>query len=100
MYLERRTHKVIGKYEDLAVMEKKFDALEAKMANVPSKRRYFAVFGTLPLFEFVWEREWTTLAAMEAYYDITMNDPEWNAASEEASKIVGEGHSELYASFE
>ncbi len=100
MILERRTHKVIGKVEDLVAMEKKFDELEAKMQNVPPKRRYWSGFGTLPSFMFVWEREWESMAALEAYQKCTMTDPEWGSLFEETSGMFGDIWSELYFSFE
>ena len=99
MILERRSHKFIGKDEDLVALEKKYDDLEAKMSNVPPKRRYWAGYGALTYGAFVWEREWESLAAMEAYYTLTMNDPEWSAAGQGSSKLFGDVQSELYFSF-
>jgi len=96
MIMERYTQNVIGTYDEMVAIEKEFDALEAKIGNVPHKRRYYAYYGSLPLGTFVWEREWESLAALEAYHVITMNDPDWAATTEKAGKIYADFHSELY----
>jgi hypothetical protein len=96
MILERYTQNVIGTYDEMVAIEKVFDALEAKLGNVPPKRRYYAYYGSLPLGTFIWEREWESLAALGAYHSITMNDPEWAATTEKAGKIYADFHSELY----
>jgi hypothetical protein len=96
MIMERCTQKVIGSFDEVYAIEKEFDELEAKMGNVPAKRRYWAGYGALPFTEMVWERDWESMAALEAYNDITMKDPEWEKMFPKAAKIFGEAHRELY----
>jgi hypothetical protein len=96
MILERCTQKIIGTVEEAYAIEKEFDALEAKMGNVPPKRRYYATYGSLPLGTFVWEREWESMAALEAYQTKMMVDPEWASTQERAEKIFADFHSELF----
>ena len=99
MILERCTQTVVGRYEDMLATEKKFDELEAKMDNVPLKRRYWAGYGSLPLETMVWERDWESMAALEAYNVKTMADPEWMVMFENNAKIFTNVHRELYFSF-
>jgi hypothetical protein len=94
--LERCTQNVIAKEEDMIALEKKFDALEAKMGHVPPKRRYYAMYGALPAGTMVWEREWENMAAIEAYNDKAMNSPEWASAFQEAAKVFADTHFELF----
>ncbi len=96
MILERCAQKVIGTFEEALALEKEFDALEAKMGNVPPKRRYYAAYGSLPSGTFVWEREWESMAALEAYQAKTMNDPEWATTLGKAEKIFADFHFELF----
>ena len=96
-FLERCTQKIISKtMDEFVAMEKKFEALEAKMGNVPPKRRYYAAFSGYANFTMFWEREWESLAALEAYQKKVMDDPEWAKASEEASKVFDDVHNELF----
>jgi hypothetical protein len=39
MVMERCTQQIIGTFEEVSAVEKEFDALEAKMGHVPTKRR-------------------------------------------------------------
>ena len=57
MILEKCTQTVVGKHEDVLTAETRFDELEAKMGNVPTKRRDWAGYGSLPFGTMVWERE-------------------------------------------
>jgi hypothetical protein len=100
MILERCTQRIIGTVDEAFAVEKEFDALEAKMGNVPPKRRYYATYGSLPLGTFVWEREWESMAALEAYQAITMSDPEWAVMFGKAEKIFADFHSELFYKIE
>jgi hypothetical protein len=99
MILERCTQTVVGKHEDMLAAEKTFDELEAKMGNVPPKRRYWAGYGSLPFGTMVWEREWESMAALEAYQAKTMADPEWVVMWKDIHKIFADIPMELYASF-
>jgi hypothetical protein len=94
--LERCTQNVIAKEEDMIALEKKFDALEAKMGHVPPKRRYYAMYGALPAGTMVWEREWENMAAIDAYNERSMSDPDWAPVLAEASKVYTGFHFELF----
>jgi hypothetical protein len=93
--MERCTQKVVGKSEDAIALEKKYDELEAKMGGVPSKRRYWAGPSGLPAGTMVWERDWPSIAAWEAYMEKTFSDPEWAALS--ATGVYADGQFEIFA---
>ncbi len=100
MFVERCTQKVIGTYEEAVALEKKFDVLEAKIGNVPPKRRYTIVYGGYPANTFIWEREWESLSALESYRaKTTFDDPGWAEAFQEAGKILADSTFELYELF-
>jgi hypothetical protein len=96
MVMERCTQKVIGSYDEAVAIEKEFEALETKMGNVPTKRRYYAMYSGLLNSTYVWERDWESLAALEAYSIKTMNDPEWAAVIAKAAKIFADSHFEIF----
>jgi hypothetical protein len=99
MVMERCMQKVIGSFEDVVALEKEFDEIEAKMGNVPTKRRYWAGYGGLDFLTMVWERDWESMAALEAYNEKTMEDPAWKPMFEKAGKVFGDSHREIYFSF-
>jgi hypothetical protein len=76
--------------------EQKFDALEAKMDRVPPKRRDRAAWSSLSIDTFVWEREWDSLATLEAYQQQVVSDPEWASVLAEVPAVMADHHFELY----
>ena len=99
MVMERCIQKIIGTNEEVIALEKEFEALEAAMGNVPSKRRYWAWYAPLPAGTMVWEREWESLAALEAYNQKT-NGPEWVALLKKANQVFTDFHFEIYGSMD
>jgi len=88
-----------GKFSEFIALEKKYDAAEAKLGNVPPKRRYWVHYGGLFGNTNVWEREWENQAALDAYGEKIWNNPEWDALNKEATEVFYDGHFELYYSF-
>ena len=99
MIMERCTQKIVGTYEQAVALEKKFDALEAKMGNVPPKRRYTAWYGGLPVWTFIWERDWENLAAIEAYTKAIWEDPEGREMLTSTEKVFADSQFELFDVF-
>lgn len=100
MLVERCTQKVIGSYEDAVALEKKFDALEAKIGNVPKKRRYMPRFAGIAINNLIWEREWESLSAIEIYQaKATFDDPEWAESLHQAMTIFTDFKYELFELF-
>jgi hypothetical protein len=54
--------------------EKRFIAIEARLGGFPTKRYYSLLFGGESGNVTVWEREWESLAVMEATYGKMMED--------------------------
>jgi hypothetical protein len=95
--MERRIQKVLpGKFSEIQEWEKQWDVIEARMGGFPAKRRYWSYSGSLDLGIFVWEREWESMAALEAAYDKSQADPEARSLSAKADSIVKTGPAELY----
>jgi hypothetical protein len=97
--MERCTLKVVGTYEEAVALEKKYDALEAKLGNVPPKRRYTSWYGGYPLWTFVWERDWENLTAIEVYNKAIWEDPEWVETMTATGKVFADTHFELFDVF-
>jgi hypothetical protein len=101
MLVERCTQKVIGTYDEAVALEKKFDALEAKIGNVPPKRRYMVRYARYPANTFIWEREWESMAAIAAYQaKAGGDDPGWAEAYAEAAKVLADSTFELFELFD
>lgn len=93
--LERLTQKVYAtKWPDLEELDKKYDAVESRL-GYPPKRRYRLFAGGDSTNTLVIEREWESLADMEAAYEKAFNDPEWQAADAEAPQIIADNQFEL-----
>ena len=99
MVMERCVQTVVGTYEEVKAIENEFDSLEAKMGNVPNKRRYWASYGSLPFGTMIWEREWDNLAAIQAYNEKIMQSPDWTPTFDKAGKIFSNVRFELYQDF-
>ena len=95
--VERCTQRVKpGKFNEFIALEKKFDAAEAKLGNVPPKRRYWAAHSGLYNDTNIWEREWDSMADIEAYNKKTMDNPEWEPLFKEAGEVFFDGRFELF----
>jgi hypothetical protein len=97
--MERGVHKIpTSKWEEFLELEKRYDALESQWA-FPPKRRYRPMFAGPPqphTTVYMREREWESLAAMEAAYSKAMASPEWQALQNEL-ELMDEGlYSELF----
>ena len=101
MFVERMTQRVKdGKWRELKELEKRYDTLEEQLGGFPPKRRYWSDFGGLDWGTFVWEREWESLAAMEAAEAKYWADPElaetMRKLGSEGREIFGSVKHELY----
>lgn len=74
--IERKVQKIRpGKWNDVGALERAWDDIEARQGNVPKKRRQLVVYGSTPTGTFIWEREWESMAALEAHW-LRQNPPE------------------------
>ena len=93
--LERMTQQIYGtKWLELEELDKRYDAIESKH-GYPPKRRFRLFAGGGSTNTLVIEREWESLAAMEAAYEKAFVDPEWQAISAEAADIVADNQIEI-----
>jgi hypothetical protein len=77
--LERMIQKVSpGKFPDLEELDKKFVAVETRL-GFPPKKRYQCVIGGHDTNTVIVERQWDSMAAMEAKFDEAFADAEYQA---------------------
>jgi hypothetical protein len=84
-----------GKWAELEAIDKKYNAVEARL-GFPAKKRYQLLMGTHPAGTLIIERQWPSLAAMEAANERGMADPEYQALQQEGASIIKSVHWELY----
>jgi hypothetical protein len=85
-----------GKWAELEELTKKYDALESRF-GFPLPKRYRCIVGGHNMNTLIIERQWDSIAAMEAAYEKIMADPEHQALGAETVSIVASGQIELYA---
>ena len=96
MFLERQIqHIKNGKWEALEALDVKFNTVESRN-GYPAKRRYRCYIGGHPNNTLVIEREWESLAAMEAAYMKIFMDPEYQALGVEYDAISESNQVEVY----
>ena len=97
MIIERQTQHVrAGKWGGLDDLDAKFNAIEARYGFPQNKRRLRCFIGGHDADTLIVEREWESLAAMEAAYGGMMADPEWMQVSQEANDIIESLQIEVY----
>jgi hypothetical protein len=94
--IERMIQKVRpGKWAELEEIDKKYDAVESRL-GYPPKKRYPCAMGGHDHNTLIVERQWDSLAAMEAAYEKAFADPELQALNEEVTSIVKSTQMEVY----
>jgi len=83
------------KWAELEVIDKKFNAVEGRL-GFPPKKRYQCLTGSHEVNTLIVERQWASLAAMEATYEKAFADPEYQALQKEEPSIIKSAHMELY----
>jgi len=96
MIIERMIQQIIpGKWADLEAIDPKFNAVEVRL-GFPPKRRYRCMVGGPSTDTLIIEREWESLAVMEAVYTKAFADPEHQALNAESISIIASMQTELY----
>lgn len=94
--LERMIQKVSpGKFPVLEELDKKFIAVEARL-GFPPKKRYQCISGSHDTNTVIVERQWDSLAAMEAKFEEAFEDPEYQSLADEVESIIESTQWELY----
>lgn len=83
------------KWTELEALDKKYNTVEGRY-GFPAKRRYRCLVGSDNSNTLIIEREWASLAAMEAAYEKLTADPEWRALGAEGFGIIESNRIELY----
>ena len=83
------------KWDELAEVNKRWDAFEERL-GFPPEKRYRCMFGGRDSDTCLGLHEWESMAAMEATYDRAMADPEWEELGAGASEILGSSQWEIY----
>jgi len=84
-----------GQNAALEDIDKRYDALEGPL-GFPPKKRLWCISGPHTNNTLVIEREWESLAAMEAAYEKAFAHPGLQALGEEGQSIIKNSRIELY----
>jgi hypothetical protein len=96
MIVERMIQKVIpGKFAELEAFDQKIKPLEARF-GFPPKRRMRCMIGGHNTDTMILEREWESLAALEAAYNKAWADPEHQASRAETVSLIKSIKTEIY----
>jgi hypothetical protein len=94
--IERMTQKVFpGKWAELEKIDKKYDVVEKRL-GFPPKKRYQCMIGCHDTNTIIIERQWESLAVMEATYEKAFADPELQALGVEIASIVKHSRVDVY----
>ena len=94
--LERHVQFKVKNEQTYREWEKSWEDLEARIGGFPAKRHYWLMSGAESQGTMVWEREWASLAAMEAAYDKMFNDAEAQRLSGSFSELYDGERVEVY----
>lgn len=83
------------KWAELKELDKRYNAVESRL-GFPPKKRYQCIMGGHKRNTVIVERQWESLAAMEATYEKAGADPELQALNEETRSIVKSIRVEVY----
>lgn len=96
MIIERQIQQVYpDKWAELEAHDQKFNQFEARY-GYPPKRRMRCIIGGHDLNTLIVEREWESVAAMEAASTKAWADPEFAALSAENATIIKRVQIEIY----
>ena len=95
--IERMTQKIFpGKWAELEEIDKKYNVVEKRLGFPPTKKRYQCMIGSHDSNSLIIERQWDSLAVMEATYEKAFADPELQALQKETVSIVENNQVEVY----
>ena len=83
------------KWADLDGLDKKYNVVETRL-GFPAKKRYQCLSGINDMNTLIIERQWESLAKMEATFEKAMSDPEYQKLQQESTPIVKSNQWELY----
>jgi len=83
------------KWAELELLDQKYNMVEARL-GFPAKKRSRCISGRYSMNTLIIERQWESLAKMEAANEKGMMDPEYQALGMEGTSIIKSIHWELY----
>jgi hypothetical protein len=97
MIIERQVQKVLpGKWPAYESVDKKMDALIGRL-GFPAKRLYRCIMGGHDFINtLIMERQWESLAAMDAAYEKLSVNAEYKALEPELFNLIESAQMELY----
>jgi hypothetical protein len=75
------------KWAELEAIDKKYSAIESRL-GFPPKKRYRCISGRHNTDTLIVERQWESMAALEAAWQKALSDPERKALGTEMASIV------------
>jgi hypothetical protein len=84
-----------GKWEALFEITARYNELESRLGYPPSKH-YRCITGTHDLNTIIVERQWDSMAAMEAAYEKAFVEPAYQTLNDELNDVVASTQIELY----
>ena len=98
--VERMIHELYpGKLPDLVEIDKRYDVIEKEL-GFPPKKYFWSVSSPLNSNNIVLERQWESMAAMEAAYAKSMANPDIQALNDEGTAIIKSTRWEFYSPVE
>jgi hypothetical protein len=95
--IERMIQKVRpGKWADLEALDQKYNAVEERL-GFPPKKRYQCMLGGHDSNTLIIERQWDSMAVMEATYEKAFADSEHQALAAETNSVIKSSQVEVYA---
>jgi hypothetical protein len=94
--LERQIQHIYpDKMPALEALDAEFNKVESRF-GFPSKKRYLLLAGPDEINTLVVERQWPSMAAMEATWEKVMADPDWQAVYAKSMGTIRDNRWELY----
>lgn len=96
MIIERLIQEIRpDKWAELELLDKKYNDIEARL-GYPPKRRMRSLAGPLNTNTLIIERQWESLAKMEAANELAQADPEYQVLWVESNAVIKSNRWELY----
>ena len=83
------------RWAELEVLDKKYNTAEARL-GYPAKKRLRSISGRYNLNTIIIERQWESMASLEAANERSQADPEYQALWMESTSIIKSVFWELY----
>ena len=84
-----------GKQADLEEIDKRYDAIEVGL-GFPPKKQFWPISGVHAFNTLILERQWASMADMEAAFEKSFANPDIQALNAELAAIVKSSRMELY----